>query len=54
MRAFVSVILCFIAFANAEESVDDKNVLVLTDDNFKDTIEQNEFVLAEFCKSTFQ
>lgn len=43
--AFVVVAFC----ADAEVTIED-GVLVLTDDNFKSVVTDNEFVLVEFCK----
>lgn len=50
MRTAISLVVCLIALVNAAEDADESNVLVLTEKNFASTIEENEFVLAEFCK----
>lgn len=46
--------LAVVAFcAEAEVTIED-GVLVLTDDNFKSVVTDNEFVLVEFCKYIYQ
>lgn len=42
--------MCFVGFIHAEDIKEEEGVLVLTKSNFKEALENNEFVLVEFCK----
>ena len=46
---FTIVCLALLA-VSAYAEVDEKDVLVLGEDNFEKTIKDNEFVLVEFCE----
>ena len=51
MKTLVILVACLSVVLGADsDSVDESHVLVLTEENFQATIEENEFVLAEFCK----
>lgn len=51
MKIFTStiVIICFFTFSLAKIEIED-SVLVLTKDNIEEAIEQNDYVLVEFCE----
>lgn len=47
--AFLLALAGFLAVQAAEVEVEE-NVLVVTGENFKQVVEENQFVLIEFCK----
>merc|ERR1712209_319285 len=48
MRFFTAVIMGMVALTVADEITKDEGVLVLTNDNFQEAVDGNEFVLVEF------
>lgn len=47
--ALTILIICFFTFSLAKIEIED-SVLVLTKDNIEEAIEQNDYLLIEFCE----
>lgn len=50
MKVLFSIVAILVAASNAAEVTEEDNVAVLTDKNFQSFIDENAFVLVEFCK----
>ena len=50
MFLVICLALGLLATVRAADIKVDEGVLVLTDENFSEAIEENEFILVEFCK----
>jgi len=53
MNSFLLVIALFCGTSLAEEVKREENVLVLNKNNFDETVNNNNYVLVEFCKYLF-
>lgn len=51
MRATCVLLLALAGFCLAADIEVEENVLVLTEDNFKEAIEAHQYILVEFCTS---
>lgn len=49
--AILMLALAGLILVQAAEVEEEDNVLVITQENFKEVVDENEFVLVEFCKS---
>lgn len=47
---FLFAVCLLVATVAAADIKEEENVLVLTEDNFKEAVDQYEFLLVEFCK----
>lgn len=52
MRSLIFLALMGLALVQGAEVEEDENVLVLTEENFKQVLDENEYVLVEFCELT--
>lgn len=53
MRVLFAALLALLASVFGDEIQTEENVLVLTKSNFESAISSSQFVLVEFCKSTY-